>query len=148
MGSSRHENKTATKSFKLHIQFPVGYPASSSFYSLTSVTYALRAVSGPLGRWRGGGNPHVREGDARWEFRIRGNQSGRSLPADVLWGSFVTHSFLPWGRNECVTNEPQRTSAGRLIWAWLRFYLTSKKSFGDQTSTQYDGFCFCLFISR
>ena len=29
-----------------------------------------------------------------------------SLPADVLWGSFV--------RNECVTNEPQRTSAGRL----------------------------------
>ena len=29
--------------------------------------------------------------------------------------SFVTHSFPPrWGRNECVTNEPQRTSAGRL----------------------------------
>ena len=22
----------------------------------------------------------------------------------------------PWGRNECVTNEPQRTSAGRLYW--------------------------------
>ena len=40
-----------------------------------------------------------------------------SLPADVLWGSFVTHSFLPhgpWGRNECVTNESQRKSAGRL----------------------------------
>ena len=39
------------------------------------------------------------------------------LPADIRWGSFVTHSFLPygpWGRNECVTNEPQRTSAGRL----------------------------------
>ena len=36
-----------------------------------------------------------------------------SLPADVLWGSFVTHSFLR-GRNDCVTNEPQRTSAGRL----------------------------------
>ena len=33
-----------------------------------------------------------------------------SLSADVLWGSFVTH----WGRNECVTSEPQRTSAGRL----------------------------------
>ena len=31
-----------------------------------------------------------------------------SLPADVLCGSFVTHSF------ECVTNEPQGTSAGRL----------------------------------
>ena len=29
--------------------------------------------------------------------------------------SFVTHSFPPrWGRNECVKNEPQRTSAGRL----------------------------------
>ena len=27
-----------------------------------------------------------------------------SLPADVLWGSFVTHSFL----HKCVTNEPQR----------------------------------------
>ena len=35
----------------------------------------------------------------------------QSLPADVV----VTHSFpLRWGRNECVTNEPQRTSAGRL----------------------------------
>ena len=30
-------------------------------------------------------------------------------------------SRRPWGRNECVTNEPQRTSAGRLIKAnmWL-----------------------------
>ena len=40
------------------------------------------------------------------------------LPTDVQWGSFVTHSFLPhgpWGRNECLTNEPQRTSAGRLL---------------------------------
>ena len=47
-----------------------------------------------------------------------GDVSRGSLPADVLWGSFVTHSFLPngpWGRNECVTNEPQRTSAGRLF---------------------------------
>ena len=33
-----------------------------------------------------------------------------SLPADVLWGSFVKHSFL----HEWVTNEPQRMSAGRL----------------------------------
>ena len=31
-----------------------------------------------------------------------------SLPEDVRWDSFVTHSFL------CGTNEPQRTSAGRL----------------------------------
>ena len=34
-----------------------------------------------------------------------------SLPADFLWGSFVTH----------VTNEPQRTSSGRLA------YLTYQK---------------------
>ena len=48
--------------------------------------------------------------------------TSNSLPADVLWGSFVTHSFSPtvplphgpWRRNECVTNEPQRTSAGAL----------------------------------
>ena len=26
-------------------------------------------------------------------------RSGDSLPADVLWGSFVTHSFLPHGRS-------------------------------------------------
>ena len=48
--------------------------------------------------------------------------TSNSLPADVLWGSFVTHSFSPtvplphgpWRRNECVTNEAQRTSAGAL----------------------------------
>ena len=35
-----------------------------------------------------------------------------NLPTDVLWGSvFVTYS---WGRNEYVTNGPQRTSAGKL----------------------------------
>ena len=28
--------------------------------------------------------------------RVRGVDN--SLPADVLWGSFVTHSFLPYGR--------------------------------------------------
>ena len=37
-----------------------------------------------------------------------------SLPADVLRGSFVAHSFLPHGKNECVMNEPQMMSAGRL----------------------------------
>ena len=43
-----------------------------------------------------------------------------SLPADVLWGSFVTQ------RNECVTNESQRTSSGRLLRGMLfidRFFL-------------------------
>ena len=38
------------------------------------------------------------------------NKRWPSLPADVLWGSFITHS----GRNVFVRNEPQRTSAGRL----------------------------------
>ena len=62
----------------------------------------------------------------RWPLR-RGSTTGvpsPSLPADVLWSSFVTHSFLPngrpWGRNECVTNEFQRTSAGRLPKLTLR----------------------------
>ena len=36
------------------------------------------------------------------------NMLESSLPADVLWGSFIRK------RNDCVTNEPQRTSAGRL----------------------------------
>ena len=59
---------------------------------------------------------------AAWESKFTlqtRNVSLGSLPADVLWSSFVTHSFLthaPWGRNECVTNEPQRTSAGRLCY--------------------------------
>ena len=36
-------------------------------------------------------------------------------PRDKKWGK--------WGRNECVTNEPQRTSAGRLgnVLSWLNF---------------------------
>ena len=37
---------------------------------------------------------------------LRDMSAYNSLPADVLWGSL--------GRNECVTNEPQKTSAGRL----------------------------------
>ena len=44
-----------------------------------------------------------------YKGRLRPNGS---LPAHVLWGSFVTHSFLPHGR---LANEPQRTSAGRLL---------------------------------
>ena len=35
---------------------------------------------------------------------------------------FVCHS--PWGRNECVTNEPQRTSAGRLRLSYIRNHQT------------------------
>ena len=41
------------------------------------------------------------------------------------------HSFLPlrpWGRNECVTNEPQRTSAGWLHLSWLLVKLMGRLS--------------------
>ena len=29
-------------------------------------------------------------------------------------------SRCPWGRNECLTNEPQRTSAGRLFFGLIK----------------------------
>ena len=61
-----------------------------------------------------------------------------SLPAVVLWSSFVTHSFLPpWGRNECVTNESERTSARRLLLHlfWLEFCI--------QTSWVVEGWVAC-----
>ena len=81
--SSRQENKKATKTYKLHTQFSVGYPASSGFYIYLPVSLTLRrAVSGPRGGW-GGSNPHVREGDARRKFRIRGDQSGRG--SGFIW---------------------------------------------------------------
>ena len=46
-----------------------------------------------------------------YSFKPRELPQLKCLPADVLWGSFVTPRH---GRNECVTNEPQRKSAGRL----------------------------------
>ena len=47
---------------------------------------------------------HRSEDPARVDQPLRGRPLG-----------FVCHAFIsPWGRNECVTNEPQRTSAGRL----------------------------------
>ena len=64
----------------------------------------------------------------RWPLR-RGSTTGipsPSLPADVLPPlGLVRHAFIsphgrPWGRNECVTNEAQRTSAGRLPKLTLR----------------------------
>ena len=41
---------------------------------------------------------------------------------------FVCHAFIspPWTRNECVTNEPQRTSAGRLPKGGKKRVLSSK----------------------
>ena len=43
-------------------------------------------------------------------FKLTSDTS--SLPADVLWVRLS-------GRNECVTNEPQRTSARRLRHFWM-----------------------------
>ena len=60
---------------------------------------------------------------------IKSKSVSLSLPADVRWGSVVTHSFLPrGGRNECVTTEPQRTSAGRLCFPllWSELFFSSK----------------------
>ena len=66
-----------------------------------------------------------------WKFYPRArvllpwNVGKISLPADVLWGSFVTRSFLPhepWGRNECVTNEPQsRWARTTITWDHAQF---------------------------
>ena len=46
----------------------------------------------------------IRQVETLSEYKMYSNAC--SLPADIRWGSFVTH--------ECMTNEPQRTSAGRL----------------------------------
>ena len=60
-----------------------------------------------------------------------------SLPADVLWGSFVTHS------NECVTNEPQRYVCGvatcmgdgghNEMDSWIQLFIYSIVSLGFVT---------------
>ena len=82
---------------------------------------------------------------------------GTSLPADVLWGSFVMHSFLPCaGRNECVTNEPHRTSAGRLSWNFVSETCkqhpetTSRRLCCEKLGTSHDvkGFAVDLFLER
>ena len=67
-----------------------------------------------------------------------------SLPTDVLWGSFVTHSFLPhgpWGRNECVTNASQRKSAGRLV------LKGNENCFELAEGSSYRGFEFCVGVA-
>ena len=73
-----------------------------------------------------------------------------SLPADVLWGLFVTHSFLPpWGRNEYVTNEPQRTSAGRLegVQNCLALFQTSLSEVSNYNNN-YSHIYSCLWIDK
>ena len=84
---------------------------------------------------RTGVNP--RRGDSRshdilWWYHVnkyramRGNRNqlapgrpGVSLPADVLWGSFVTHSFLPRGEK------------------WMRDKRTLKDVCGEATPVSY-----------
>ena len=46
-----------------------------------------------------------------WRSNLASPQTSFGVVCHAFISS-VTHSFL--GRNECVTNEPQRTSAGRL----------------------------------
>ena len=53
-----------------------------------------------------------------------GFYSYHSLPADVLWGSFVTHSFLPHGERE----------------KWMRGEWTPKDVCGEATATREAGF--------
>ena len=44
-----------------------------------------------------------------------------SLPADVLWGSFVTHSFLPHGTPKDVRGEAKLSQAATKLFA-IFFY--------------------------
>ena len=88
--------------------------------------------SNPLPYSRTSTNGHFSTTDAffclqggHWgEVQPQASQALASPQTSFNWASFVTHSFLPkglpWGRNECVTNELQRTSAGRLPKLTLR----------------------------
>ena len=74
-----------------------------------------------------------------------------SLPTDVLWGLFVTHSFLPpWGRNEYVTSEPQRTSAGRLegVLNCLALFQTSLSEVSNYNNNSYSHIYSYLWIDK
>ena len=72
-----------------------------------------------------GNFPHLKGGirhlNEKWRATIPD-----SLPADVLWGSLVTHS-----------NEPQRTSAGRLL-----FRIESTEKAGCRNN--HSGVCFLI----
>ena len=75
------------------------------------------------------------------------DSSKPSLPADVLWGSFVTHSW----RNECLTNEPQRTSAGRLQQAIQKLCFNKDNNDNDKCKMQrsvYDVHVHCRPLSK
>ena len=62
---------------------------------------------------------HRQSCESKFTLQTR-NVSLGSLPADVLWASFVTHSFVPhgrpWGEMNAWRTKPKggRTSAGRL----------------------------------
>ena len=60
-------------------------------------------------------------------------------------------SRRPWGRNECVTNEPQRTSAGTLetnvqlenttVWVWVWVTLEEEIRARNQTLKESLNYC-------
>ena len=59
-------------------------------------------------------------------------------------------SRRPWGRNECVTNKPQRTSAGRLLWPQnsrprKRSLCITRKTSGILALLLCKTFCSCFF---
>ena len=59
-------------------------------------------------------------------------------------------SRRPWGRNECVTNEPQSTSAGRLLWPQnsrprKRSLCITRKTSGILALLLCKPFCSCFF---
>ena len=54
---------------------------------------------------RGGGGEERKETLADKSLDFENRPLGLSLPADVLWGSFVTQSFLPHGPSWAVMPE-------------------------------------------
>ena len=70
--------------------------------------------------WGGGGRgrgPAYEKPYLNWPKEIQRSVVGTSLPADVLWGSFVTHS---------------RTSAGRQCWDPFDYLYGQCRMFSDQ----------------
>ena len=62
-------------------------------------------------------------GQAKWASREHASEGTRKGEQEIKWMNAFISS--PWGRNECVTNEPQRTSAGRLGKVQMKFYKRS-----------------------
>ena len=57
-------------------------------------------------------------------------------------------SIVTWGRNECVTNEPQRTSAGRLVEGRSDWIPRDRKNTQGPQITEGKGTTFALQTAR